>query len=68
MSDGARIAGHVTIGERSLIGLNATVNLRLSIGRGVVVVSGANVFDSVPDDHVVRADGEVIQSRATRTQ
>ena len=65
ISDGARIAGHVTIGSRSLIGLNATVNLRLTVGRNVVVVSGANVFDSVPDDHVVRADGTVSVARGS---
>ena len=58
VSDGARLAGTVTLGTDCLIGLNATVNLKLSLGDRVTVVSGASVYENVPSDHVVRADGK----------
>lgn len=57
VSDGARLAGTVTLGTDCLIGLNATVNLKLNLGDRVTVVSGASVYENVPSDHVVRADG-----------
>ncbi len=57
ITDGARLAGNVTVGDRTLIGLGVTVNYYLTIGKDVVVVSGASVFNNVADSHVVRSDG-----------
>jgi UDP-perosamine 4-acetyltransferase len=60
LTDGSRVAGNVTIGENTLLGLNATVNLRLSIGSNVVVTSGAHVYESVPDNSIVRTNGATV--------
>ena len=59
ISDGARLGGTVSVGARSVIGLGATVNKRITIGGNVLVVSGVSVYDHVPDNSVVRADGSV---------
>ena len=58
IADGARIGGAVSIGQGTLIGLGATVNKDVRIGRRCVVVSGATVTNHVPDDHVVRSDNQ----------
>lgn len=57
VADGARLAGNVIVGKDCLIGLNATVNLRITIGDRVTVVSGANVYEHIQSDQVVRRDG-----------
>jgi len=63
ITDGARLAGTVSTGRDCLFGLNATVNLRLNIGDRVTVVSGAHVYEHVPNDHVVRLDGKAYPLR-----
>lgn len=63
VSDGARLAGNVQVGDGSLIGIGATVNLRVRIGRRAILVSGVSVYDDVPDQHVVRADGKAYPVR-----
>ena len=65
LADGARLGGGVRIGRRSLIGINATVNKDVIIGDEVTVVSGVAVFDNVPNDTVVRADGKAHPRRRT---
>lgn len=57
ISDGARLAGNVSVGDRSLVGLGVTINYYLKIGKDSIVVSGASVFNDVADSHVVRIDG-----------
>jgi len=54
ISDGSRIAGNVVIGNNCLIGLNATVNMKVNIGNDVTVISGANVYDNIENDSIIR--------------
>jgi UDP-perosamine 4-acetyltransferase len=63
LSDGVRIAGRVSIGERTFIGLGVTVNEKISIGRETVIVSGVHILNHVPDDAIVRIDGKVYARR-----
>ncbi|MCO5101254.1 MAG: acetyltransferase [Burkholderiaceae bacterium] len=49
VSPGAHLAGEVTVGERSWIGIGSAVRHRVRIGRDVVVGAGAVVVRDVPD-------------------
>jgi UDP-perosamine 4-acetyltransferase len=62
ISDGANIAGGVTVGDRSLLGLGVTVNNGCDIGADVTVVSGVSVFAPVRDSEIVR--GPMMKRRA----
>jgi sugar O-acyltransferase (sialic acid O-acetyltransferase NeuD family) len=47
VAPGARLAGHVSVGERALVGIGATVVPRVSIGADAVVAAGAAVVADV---------------------
>lgn len=47
---GSNIAGFVDVGEKTYIGMNATVKQRLSIGNNAMVGMGASVITKVKDD------------------
>jgi acetyltransferase-like isoleucine patch superfamily enzyme len=49
----AALAGHVTVGDFSTIGTNATVLPRIRIGTNCYVGAGAVVTKDVPDNAVV---------------
>lgn len=55
LSPGALLAGGVEVGDRTLIGMGATVNLDLRVGSGVRIGNSAVVKADVPDGTVVRA-------------
>jgi NDP-sugar pyrophosphorylase family protein len=47
ISDGARVAGNVKISDFVLLGLNSTVNARISIEKEITVLSGRSVYESL---------------------
>jgi len=55
LSPGATLAGGVTVGEGTLIGMRATVNLNIKIGARALIGNGATVKVDVPDGGVVPA-------------
>lgn len=52
ISPGARLAGGVCVGERSWVGIGASVKQLVEIGSGVTVGAGAVVVSNMPDDCV----------------
>lgn len=57
ISPGAILAGAVTVGERTLIGMGVTINLGVKIGTGVRIGNSAVIKTDVPDNGIVRAGG-----------
>jgi len=55
LSPGAALAGNVRVEDFAQIGMNATVNLDLTIGHGALIGNGATVKADVPPETVVRA-------------
>jgi sugar O-acyltransferase (sialic acid O-acetyltransferase NeuD family) len=55
LSPGATLAGGVIVGNRTQIGMRATVNLDLEVGSCVRIGNGATVKADVPDGQIVRA-------------
>jgi acetyltransferase EpsM len=55
LSPGATLAGGVIVGEGSLVGMRATVNLNVRIGQRALIGNGATVKADVPDGGVVPA-------------
>jgi sugar O-acyltransferase (sialic acid O-acetyltransferase NeuD family) len=55
IAPGALLAGHVHIGERSLIGMGVTVHIGVQIGKGVRIGNGAIVLADVPDKTIIQA-------------
>lgn len=53
ISPGARLAGGVTVGARSWIGIGAVVRQGIRIGDDVVVGAGAAVVDDIDDGSIV---------------
>lgn len=53
LSPGARLAGNVTVGDRSWVGMNAAIREGVVLGRDVVVGAGAVVLQDVPDNLTV---------------
>ena len=47
---GAHLAGNVTVGSSSWIGIGASVIQQINIGRNVVVGAGSTVLADLPDD------------------
>ena len=47
------MSGHVVIGERSFIGVNAAFKDFLNIGSDCFITMGANVVKDIPDDSTV---------------
>ena len=63
LSDGARLAGSVRLGECAFLGIGVTVNEKIEIGARSTVVSGVSVFNHVPPDSIVRTDGKAYPTR-----
>lgn len=55
IAPGALLAGHVYVGERSLIGMGVTTTIGVKIGSGVRIGNGAIVLADVPDKTVIQA-------------
>lgn len=58
LSPGGTLAGNVTVGDHTQIGMRATVNLGVVVGSHVRIGNGATVKKDVPDNTIVHA-GEV---------
>lgn len=55
IAPGAMLAGHVHVGERSLVGMGVTTAIGIKIGSGVRIGNGAVVYADVPDKTIVPA-------------
>jgi sugar O-acyltransferase (sialic acid O-acetyltransferase NeuD family) len=55
IAPGALLAGHVHVGERTLIGMGVTTAIGVKIGSGVRIGNGAIVLADVPDKMVIQA-------------
>ena len=55
IAPGALLAGHVQVGERTLVGMGVTITIGLKIGTGVRIGNGAIVLADVPDKMVIQA-------------
>lgn len=54
VSPGATLAGYVSVGTDTLIGMNTTVFYRLSIGNNCKIFNGVNVFDDVMSNTIIK--------------
>ncbi len=55
IAPGALLAGHIHVGERTLIGMGVTTTIGVKIGAGVRIGNGAIVLADVPDKMVIQA-------------
>jgi sugar O-acyltransferase (sialic acid O-acetyltransferase NeuD family) len=55
VAPGALLAGHVHVGERSLVGMGVTTAIGIKIGNGVRIGNGAILYADVPDRTIVAA-------------
>ena len=55
IAPGALLAGHVHVGERTLVGMGVTTTIGIKIGSGVRIGNGAIVLADVPDKMVIQA-------------
>jgi sugar O-acyltransferase (sialic acid O-acetyltransferase NeuD family) len=55
IAPGALLAGHVHVGERTLVGMGVTTTIGIHIGSGVRIGNGAIVLADVPDKMVIQA-------------
>ncbi len=55
IAPGALLAGHVHVGERTLVGMGVTTTIGVKIGSGVRIGNGANILADVPDKMVIQA-------------
>jgi sugar O-acyltransferase (sialic acid O-acetyltransferase NeuD family) len=55
IAPGALLAGHIHVGERTLIGMGVTTTIGVKIGSGVRIGNGAIVLADVPDKMVIQA-------------
>jgi sugar O-acyltransferase (sialic acid O-acetyltransferase NeuD family) len=55
IAPGALLAGHVHVGEKSLVGMGVTTTIGVRIGSGVRIGNGAIVLADVPDKMVIQA-------------
>jgi acetyltransferase EpsM len=63
---GARLAGNVTVGAGTMIGVGAAVRDRVKIGAGCVIGAGAAVVGDIPDRSLaVGVPARVIRSLET---
>lgn len=63
IAPGALLAGHVQVGERTLLGMGVTTAIGIKIGSGVRVGNGAILYADVPDRTIIPAgkvwDGKI---------
>ncbi len=55
IAPGAMLAGHVHVGERSLVGMGVTTAIGIKIGDGVRIGNGAVIHADVPDKTILPA-------------
>jgi sugar O-acyltransferase (sialic acid O-acetyltransferase NeuD family) len=55
IAPGALLAGHVHVGEQTLVGMGVTTTIGVKIGSGVRVGNGAIILADVPDKMVIQA-------------
>lgn len=55
IAPGALLAGHVIVGERTLIGMGVTTTIGIKIGSGVRIGNAAIILADVPDKMVIQA-------------
>ena len=55
IAPGALLAVHVSIGDRTLIGMGVTTSIGVKIGSGVRIGNGAIVLADVPDKTIIQA-------------
>jgi sugar O-acyltransferase (sialic acid O-acetyltransferase NeuD family) len=55
IAPGALLAGHVHVGERSLVGMGVTTSIGVRIGSGVRIGNAATVLADVPDRTIIQA-------------
>jgi acetyltransferase EpsM len=55
IAPGALLAGHVHVGERSLVGMGVTTAIGITVGSGVRVGNGAILYADVPDRTIIPA-------------
>jgi len=55
IAPGALLAGHVHVGERTLVGMAVTTTIGVQIGSGVRIGNGAIVLADVPDKTIIQA-------------
>jgi sugar O-acyltransferase (sialic acid O-acetyltransferase NeuD family) len=55
VAPGALLAGHVHVGERTLVGMGVTTTIGVKIGSGVRIGNGAIILADVPDRMVIQA-------------
>ena len=55
IAPGALLAGHVQVGERSLVGMGVTTAIGIKIGNYVRIGNGAIIYADVPDKSIIPA-------------
>jgi sugar O-acyltransferase (sialic acid O-acetyltransferase NeuD family) len=55
IAPGTLLAGHVKIGEKTLIGMGVTTAIGVKIGNGVRIGNGAIILADVPDKTIIQA-------------
>ena len=55
IAPGAMLAGHVHVGERSLVGMGVTTAIGIKVGNAVRIGNGATLFADVPDKTIIPA-------------
>ncbi len=55
IAPGALLAGHVHVGERTLVGMGVTTAIGVRIGSGVRIGNGAILLADVPDKTIIQA-------------
>jgi sugar O-acyltransferase (sialic acid O-acetyltransferase NeuD family) len=55
IAPGALLAGHVQVGERSLVGMGVTTAIGITIGSNVRIGNGAIIYADVPDKSIIPA-------------
>jgi acetyltransferase EpsM len=55
IAPGALLAGHVHVGERTLVGMGVTTAIGVRIGDGVRIGNGAVLVADVPDKTIIQA-------------
>jgi sugar O-acyltransferase (sialic acid O-acetyltransferase NeuD family) len=55
IAPGALLAGHVHVGEKTLVGMGVTTSVGICIGSGVRIGNGAIILADVPDKAIIQA-------------
>ncbi len=55
IAPGAMLAGHVHVGERTLVGMGVTTAIGIRIGSGVRIGNSAILYADVPDKAIIKA-------------